>query len=293
MNSPRTKGCRHPGDGADRRRIELDLRIREAVLPARELGVVVAGVHHVPAQHDIAEPEATVQGRQELVLVQHLAAQHAVDVADGDLDLLQPDSSTTLMARARASCDGTRFFVPCLLLQFFFAVERGSLQHGPVDVQAPATARAADCEGSAHAAPAVGKPPSDPISAERRGLATYNSVSYRIPRGRHADLCLQVFFLRARKGRAAEDLRGAAFRLPGLRGGVVCQAVDRRRLSAQGQRLVRDRLQERFGGKAYGQAGRCEARRRWHAGAEPAAKTATPAAAAAPACGSGGCAACT
>ena len=66
-------------------------RIGKAVRPARDGGVVVAAVRHVPAQHDVAKAEAAVRvglgHAEELVLVQQLAAQHAVDVADRHLHL--------------------------------------------------------------------------------------------------------------------------------------------------------------------------------------------------------------
>jgi hypothetical protein len=72
---------------AKRRQIEPHLRVGKAVVPAGQLGVVVAGIVDVPAEDDVAEAEAALHRRVELVPVQILPAQHAVDVADGDLDL--------------------------------------------------------------------------------------------------------------------------------------------------------------------------------------------------------------
>ena len=62
-------------------------RIGKAVLPAGELGVVVAVVLRVPAEDHVAETEAVVDRGEELVAVEVLAAQDAVDVGDGDLHL--------------------------------------------------------------------------------------------------------------------------------------------------------------------------------------------------------------
>ena len=75
------------------RGVEVDARQRvgKAVLPAGDLGVVVALVVRVPAEHHVAEAEAALGvrlgGAEELVDVQVLAAQDAVDVAARDLDL--------------------------------------------------------------------------------------------------------------------------------------------------------------------------------------------------------------
>ena len=71
--------------------VEPRERVGKAVLPAGELGVVVGLVGDVPAEDDVAEAEAAGRRRlgraEELVDVQVLAAQDAVDVADRDLDL--------------------------------------------------------------------------------------------------------------------------------------------------------------------------------------------------------------
>ena len=79
-----------PGYVARRVQVEPCQRVRKTMLPSRGCGVVVGAVHHVPAQHDITESEATARiglgGAQELVAVQVFAAQDAVDVADGHLD---------------------------------------------------------------------------------------------------------------------------------------------------------------------------------------------------------------
>jgi hypothetical protein len=75
---------RHATRGVE---VEPHHRIRKAVLPARGLRVVVGHVVAVPAEHHVAEAEARVASAFELVAVQVLAAQDAVDVADRDLDL--------------------------------------------------------------------------------------------------------------------------------------------------------------------------------------------------------------
>ncbi len=62
--------------------------IRETLVPAGHRGVVVTLVAHVPAEDDVAKAEATLRGGEELVLVQVLAAQHAVDVGHRHLDAL-------------------------------------------------------------------------------------------------------------------------------------------------------------------------------------------------------------
>src|SRR6185369_17690122 len=62
-------------------------RVRESMVPARELRVVVALVVHVPAEHDIAEAESALDRGEELVTVDVLAAKDPVDVADADLHL--------------------------------------------------------------------------------------------------------------------------------------------------------------------------------------------------------------
>ena len=77
-----------PGHLAMRAEVEARQRIGKALVPARERGVVVALVVQVPAVHDIAEAEPALDHRRELVLVDVLAAQDAVDVGDGDLDAL-------------------------------------------------------------------------------------------------------------------------------------------------------------------------------------------------------------
>jgi hypothetical protein len=74
------------------------------VVPAGELGVVVALVVHVPAEHHVAEAEAALDGGEELVAVDVLAAQDAVDVADGDLHLAAWD------LRIASTISDVRFF---------------------------------------------------------------------------------------------------------------------------------------------------------------------------------------
>ena len=86
-NSPRKNGT-PSSHGTCAMRAEVDARDRvgEALVPAGERRVVVADVLRVPAEHDVAEAEAAFGRGLELVLVDVLAAQDAVDVGDGDLD---------------------------------------------------------------------------------------------------------------------------------------------------------------------------------------------------------------
>ena len=62
------------------------------MLPARCGRVVVGGIHHVPSEHHVAKPKTASRvgfgSAQELVTVQVLAAQDAVDVADCNFYLL-------------------------------------------------------------------------------------------------------------------------------------------------------------------------------------------------------------
>jgi hypothetical protein len=57
-------------------------------VPAGVARVVVADVARVPAEDHVAETEAGLRRREELLLVDVLAAENAVDVRDRDLDLL-------------------------------------------------------------------------------------------------------------------------------------------------------------------------------------------------------------
>ncbi len=71
-------------------RVQVELRqcIREAVLPSGDGAVVVGVVARVPAEDHVAEAETAFGRALELVLVQVFAAQDAVDVAAGHLDLV-------------------------------------------------------------------------------------------------------------------------------------------------------------------------------------------------------------
>src|SRR5260221_2162501 len=75
-----------PGTGAVRPQIDPRDRVGEALVPSCQRGVVVALVVHVPAEDHVAKAEAAVDGGEEFILVDVLAAQHAVDVGYGDLD---------------------------------------------------------------------------------------------------------------------------------------------------------------------------------------------------------------
>src|SRR6185503_276329 len=77
-----------PGDRAARGEVEAHLGVGIARVPPRVGRVVVADVAGVPAEDDVAEAEAGRRGREELLLMEVFAAQDAVDVGDGDLDLL-------------------------------------------------------------------------------------------------------------------------------------------------------------------------------------------------------------
>ncbi len=74
-----------PGNGAKRPEVDLREHVGEPLVPSGERRVVVGDVHHVPAEHDVAEAESAFRGRVELLLVDVFAAQHAVDVRDRDL----------------------------------------------------------------------------------------------------------------------------------------------------------------------------------------------------------------
>ena len=61
-------------------------RVRIGGVPAGQRGVVVELVVGIPAQHHVAEAEALLERRFELVAGHVLAAHDAVDVEDADLD---------------------------------------------------------------------------------------------------------------------------------------------------------------------------------------------------------------
>ena len=71
-----------------RAKIDSRHRVREAFVPAGQRRVVVALVVHIPAEDNVAKAEATFGSGEEFVLVQILAAQHAVDVGHSDLDAI-------------------------------------------------------------------------------------------------------------------------------------------------------------------------------------------------------------
>jgi hypothetical protein len=58
-------------------------------VPAGVGDVVVELVVGIPAEDDVAEAEAVVEGREELVPRHVLAAQDAVEVEDADLDVVE------------------------------------------------------------------------------------------------------------------------------------------------------------------------------------------------------------
>jgi hypothetical protein len=55
-------------------------------VPAGQGRVVVALIVHVPAEHDVAKAEPALDRGKEFVLVEVLAAQHAVDVGHRHFD---------------------------------------------------------------------------------------------------------------------------------------------------------------------------------------------------------------
>ncbi len=75
-----------PRHRAERPEVDARNGVGKALVPARHRRVVVGDVHHVPAEHHVAEAESALERRIELFLVDVLAAQHAVDVRAGDLD---------------------------------------------------------------------------------------------------------------------------------------------------------------------------------------------------------------
>src|SRR5258705_4455118 len=76
-----------PGHGAIGPEVDSRERIGKTVLPAGELGVVVALVAGIPAEHHVAEAEAALDGGEELVAMDVLAAEDAVNVRYADLHL--------------------------------------------------------------------------------------------------------------------------------------------------------------------------------------------------------------
>jgi hypothetical protein len=72
-------------------------------VPARVGHVVVELVVGVPAEDHVAEAEATVERGEELVAVQVLATQDAVDVVDADLHVREvavPNDLARVLGRA-------------------------------------------------------------------------------------------------------------------------------------------------------------------------------------------------
>src|SRR6218665_2568445 len=76
-----------PGHLARGARIDAHQRVRVAMLPAGQPGVVIAMVMRIPAQHHVAKAEAGLGCAFEFVTVQILAAQNAIDITDCHLDL--------------------------------------------------------------------------------------------------------------------------------------------------------------------------------------------------------------
>src|SRR6218665_2192632 len=76
-----------PGPLAGGARIDAHQRVRVAMLPAGQPGVVIAMVMRIPAQHHVAKAEAGLGCAFEFVTVQILAAQNAIDITACHLDL--------------------------------------------------------------------------------------------------------------------------------------------------------------------------------------------------------------
>ena len=99
MKSPRKE--RHmvvPGHVAPGRRDRAAPLHPESRAASRSRSCCRNTIGHVPAEHDVAEPESAVDCGQELVLVQVLPAQHAVDIGDRDLDLAVAESPAPPLA---------------------------------------------------------------------------------------------------------------------------------------------------------------------------------------------------
>jgi len=76
-----------PRHGAPGGEVDARLGVGIAAMPAGEGAVVIADVARIPAEDHIAETETAIERGEELVLVQILAAQDAIDVGDRHLDL--------------------------------------------------------------------------------------------------------------------------------------------------------------------------------------------------------------
>ena len=63
-----------------RGQIQLGVGVRESVLPASNLGVVVTVVTGVPTEYNVAKTKATFGCTKEFILVQIFATQDTVDI---------------------------------------------------------------------------------------------------------------------------------------------------------------------------------------------------------------------
>ena len=91
------------------------------MLPARDRGVVIALIRRVPAKHHITKAKTACRvrlcGTFEFVNVQVLAAQNAVDVADGHFDFLSPTFFNRFECRMYFRCGHDQSYAN---LQFHF-----------------------------------------------------------------------------------------------------------------------------------------------------------------------------
>jgi hypothetical protein len=84
-------------------------------VPAGVFDVVVELVVRIPADDHVAEAEALLERREELVAADVLAAQDAVDVGDPDLDMRVPalfDEAARILRAREADCRLCRHDAP-------------------------------------------------------------------------------------------------------------------------------------------------------------------------------------
>ena len=89
--------------------------VRIGGVPAGVVDVVVELVVRIPAEHHVAEAEALLERREELVAADVLAAQDAVDVDDPDLDVRVPalfDEAARILRAREADCRLCRHDAP-------------------------------------------------------------------------------------------------------------------------------------------------------------------------------------
>src|SRR5262249_7217937 len=108
--------------------------IGEGRVPARERDIVVLLIARVPAEHDVAEAEALLEGGEELGAVDELAAQDAVVVEHANLDVCE---SPLLDDGAGLTRAADFFWLHELSLLTAALIDR-SLEPPGIDLDAPA-----------------------------------------------------------------------------------------------------------------------------------------------------------